>query len=154
MCGLLTEVASLVAGHGLSGARASVLAACGLSSCGSRASEHRLNSCGARTQLPGSGIKPVSPASASGFFTTELLGNFPFLSISGAPGLGCSQPYPVHAAQGQVALLPHHWLPLFRGYPRAGGGREGGECKEVRISGFISFLPLGLPAPGVQLVGS
>ena len=30
------------------GARASVVVACGLSSCGSRALEHRLSSCGAR----------------------------------------------------------------------------------------------------------
>ena len=50
----------------------------GLRSCGSQALEHRLNSCGARAQLlcgtwdlPGSGIKPVSPALTSRVFTTE-----------------------------------------------------------------------------------
>ena len=53
----------------------------GLSSCGSQALQHRLNSCGARAQLlcgtwdlPGSGIKLASPALTGGFFTTELSG--------------------------------------------------------------------------------
>jgi len=45
--GLLREVASLVAGHGLWVVQASVAAAHGLSGCSSRALEHRLNSCGA-----------------------------------------------------------------------------------------------------------
>ena len=59
------------------GAQASVVVACGLSSCGSQALEHRLSSCGARAQLlrgmwdlPGPGLKPVSPALAGGFLTT------------------------------------------------------------------------------------
>ena len=59
------------------GARASVVVACGLSSCGLRALEHRLSSCGARAQLlrsmwdlPGPGLEPVSPALAGGFLTT------------------------------------------------------------------------------------
>ena len=47
VCMLLTEVASLVEEHGLWGARASVVVAHGFSSRGSRALEHRLNSCGA-----------------------------------------------------------------------------------------------------------
>ena len=49
----------------------------GFSSCGSRALEHRLSSCGARAQLlrriwdlPGPGLKPASSASAGGFLTT------------------------------------------------------------------------------------
>ena len=49
----------------------------GLCSCGSRALEHRLNSCGTGTQLlcgmwdlPGPGIEPVSPALTGRFFTT------------------------------------------------------------------------------------
>ena len=49
----------------------------GPSSCGSQALERRLSSCGARAQmlrgmwdLPGPGLKPVSPALASGFLTT------------------------------------------------------------------------------------
>ena len=49
----------------------------GLSSCGSQALERRLSSCGARASLlrgtwdlPGPGIKPVSPALAGGFLTT------------------------------------------------------------------------------------
>ena len=47
------------------------------SSCGSRALERRLSSCGTRAQLlcgmwdlPGPGIEPVSPALAGGFLTT------------------------------------------------------------------------------------
>ena len=61
--------------------RASVVSACGLSSCGSWALEHRLNSFGARAQLlhsmwnlSGPGIEPVSPALAGRFFTTEPSG--------------------------------------------------------------------------------
>ena len=49
------------------------------SSFGFQALERRLNSCGARAQLlrgmrdlSGLRIKPMSPASAGGFFTTEL----------------------------------------------------------------------------------
>ena len=59
----------------------SVVVARGLSSCGSRALERRLSSCGARAQLlcsmwdlPGPGLKPVSPALAGRFLTTELPG--------------------------------------------------------------------------------
>ena len=69
------------------GARASVVVACGLSSCGSRALERRLSSCGTRAQLlhgtwdlPGPGIEPVSPALAGGLLTTAPPGkpSFPF----------------------------------------------------------------------------
>ena len=59
------------------GAWASVVVACGLSSCGSRALEHRLGSCGAGAwllrgmwDLPGLGLEPMSPALADGFSTT------------------------------------------------------------------------------------
>ena len=46
--GLLTAVASLVAERAWAlGMRASVVVACGLSSCGSWTLEHRLSSCGA-----------------------------------------------------------------------------------------------------------
>ena len=41
----------LVVEHRLQGAQASVVVACGLSSCASRAVEHRLSSCDAQTQL-------------------------------------------------------------------------------------------------------
>ena len=81
VCKLLITVASLVTEHGLYRVRASVVAACGLSSYRSRAPEHRLNSLGARAQLlhsmwdlPGPGIKPMSPALAGRFFTTEPSG--------------------------------------------------------------------------------
>ena len=59
------------------GAWASVVVACGLSSCGSRAPERRLSSCGARAQLlcsrwdlPRLGLEPVSTELAGGFLTT------------------------------------------------------------------------------------
>ena len=59
------------------GTRVSVVVACGLSSCGSWALEHRRSSCGARAQLlrgmwdpPGPGLEPVSPALAGRFLTT------------------------------------------------------------------------------------
>ena len=60
------------------GAGASVVVAHGLSSCGLRALEHRLSSCGAWASLlrsmwdlPGPGLEPVSPALAGRFLTTE-----------------------------------------------------------------------------------
>ena len=53
-----------------------------LSSCGSWALERRLSSCGARASLlrgmwdlPGPGLKPVSPALAGGFLTTAPPGS-------------------------------------------------------------------------------
>ena len=52
------------------GVRASVVVACGLSSCGSWALERRFSSCGGMWDLPGPGIEPVSPALAGGFLTT------------------------------------------------------------------------------------
>ena len=59
------------------GAWTSVAVACGLSSCSSRALEHRLSSHGARAELlcgmgnlPGTGIEPVSLALAGGLLAT------------------------------------------------------------------------------------
>ena len=59
--------------------RAGSRAVCGLSTCGSRALEHRPSSCGSQAyfflsmwNLPRSEIEPVTPALAGGFFTTEL----------------------------------------------------------------------------------
>ena len=81
MCGLfqlwfLIAVAFLTVEPGLSGTQTEAAAARGLSSCGSRASEHTLNICSTWAWLlcgmwdpPGSGIEPVSPALANGFFT-------------------------------------------------------------------------------------
>ena len=64
------------------GMHASVVVACGLGSCGSQASEHRLSSFGAWAQLShgiwdllGPGIKHMSPVLTSGFFTTKPQGN-------------------------------------------------------------------------------
>ena len=58
--------------------QASVAGTRGLSGCDSQALEHRLSSCGAWAELPLSmwdlprlGSKPVSPALAGNFFTTE-----------------------------------------------------------------------------------
>ena len=60
----------------------------GFSSCGSRALEHSLSSCGARAQLlhgmwdlPGPGLEPVSPALAGGFLTTGPPGKPHFPSL-------------------------------------------------------------------------
>ena len=78
VCGLLIAVTSLVAEHRLYSLWVSVVAVFGLSWCGSQTLEHRLNSCAAQAvllcamwDLPGPGIKPMSPALAGGFFTTE-----------------------------------------------------------------------------------
>ena len=66
------------------GAWASVVVAFRLSSCGSRALEHRLSSCGAWASLlcsmwdlPGLGIEPMTPALAGGFLTTAPPGKSP-----------------------------------------------------------------------------
>ena len=91
VCGLLIAVASRCRARAL-GAWASLVVVRGLSSCGSQALECRLRSCGARAlllrgmwDLPGPGLKPVSPALAGGFLTTAPRGKPPpsvFLSIS------------------------------------------------------------------------
>ena len=79
--GLLVAVASLVAEHGFWGTPASGVVDCGLRSCGFQALEHRFSICGTRAELlcgmwhlSGSGIKPMSPALAGGFYTTEPSG--------------------------------------------------------------------------------
>ena len=68
------------------GAWASAFVARGLRSCISRALEHRLNSCGAWTQVlrsmldpPTLGMKPMGPALEGGFFITEPPGKLHFL---------------------------------------------------------------------------
>ena len=79
---------SLVLVHGLLpcgfsclGVWAPVVPARGLSSCSSWAPEHRLSGCGTWALphhgmwgLPRSGMEPMSPALAGGFFTTEPQG--------------------------------------------------------------------------------
>ena len=64
--------------HGLSLVVGRVAAACGLSSCGPRllstgsvAVVHTLSCLVACKDLPRSGIEPMSPVLAGGFFTTE-----------------------------------------------------------------------------------
>ena len=75
---LLFAMAFLVVEHGLYGSWASVFTACGPSSYGSWALEHKFSSCEARTylflgmwDLPGPRIEPMSPELAARFFTTE-----------------------------------------------------------------------------------
>ena len=84
VCRLFIAVASLVAEQRPQGTWASVTVARGLSSCGSWALEHRLNSCGTqawllrgRWDLPGWQMEPVSSALSGGFFTTEPPGKPP-----------------------------------------------------------------------------
>ena len=74
---LLIVVASLVEEHRLQACGLQQLWHAGFSSCGSRALEHRLSSCGSRAQLlcsmwdlPGPGLEPVSPELAGRFLTT------------------------------------------------------------------------------------
>ena len=64
VCGFLIAVASLCCGARALGAWASVVVACGLSSCGSRAK--LLHS---MWDPPRPGLEPVSPALAGGFFS-------------------------------------------------------------------------------------
>ena len=78
---LLIEVASLVLSTGFRVHGAPVVAGGELSSCITRALEHRLNSWGTQAwllhstrDLPGSRIEPMSPALAGGFFINEPSG--------------------------------------------------------------------------------
>ena len=71
----------------------------GFSSCGSRALEHRLSSCGAQAQLlssmwdlPGPGLEPESPALAGGFLTTAQPGKSPCGLLSCGMHVGSSSP--------------------------------------------------------------
>ena len=84
---LLQSTGSRHTGFSSCSTRASVVVAHGLSSCGAQAPESRLSSCGARAQLlcgmwdlPGPGLKPVSPALAGRFSTTAPPGR-PYTSI-------------------------------------------------------------------------
>ena len=75
--GLLTVVTSLVVEHGLQVCGLQQLWHVGFSSCGSRALERRLSSCGTQAlllcgvwDLPRPGLQPMCPALAGGFLTT------------------------------------------------------------------------------------
>ena len=68
--GLLIAVPSLVVEHRALGARASVVVAHGLSSCGARALERRLSSCGALRHVGSSWTRDWTGGSAGGFLTT------------------------------------------------------------------------------------
>ena len=72
----------------------------GLSSCGTRALERRLSSCGAWAELfrgmwdlPGPGLEPMSPALAGGFLTTAPPGKSPETFFSKQNKNGNDQPF-------------------------------------------------------------
>ena len=76
-----SDFSLLRAEHKLQSVQASVVEARGISSCDARIPEHRLNSCDTWAQLlcgildlPGPGIKHMSPALAGRFFTMKALG--------------------------------------------------------------------------------
>ena len=130
VCGLLTAMASPVVEFGLQGIQASVVVACGLRSCVSPALEHRLNSCGAGAQLlsgmwdlPQPGVKPVSPALAGRFFTTEPPGKpqkSPFLiatplDIFKQRAIFCAELCFLHYAKmAKDFCVAHHYLQAGR----------------------------------------
>ena len=77
----LQHMGSVVVARGTQSTQASAVALLGLSSCGARALECRLSSCGPWAQLlhsmwdlPRPGIEPMFPALASGFSTTTIPG--------------------------------------------------------------------------------
>ena len=84
----------------------------GLSSCGSWALEHRLNSRGTLASLlcdmwdpPGSGIEPVTSTMAGGFFTTEPPGKPPTLwALTRWKGKNCEK-----AQSGEEPVKGHEW---------------------------------------------
>ena len=80
--------ASVVAALGLSSCGTGTLESTGFSSCGSQALERKLSSRGAGAyllrsmwDLPGPGLEPVSPALAGGFLTTALPGKSRFFTL-------------------------------------------------------------------------
>ena len=105
----------------------------GFSKCGSQALEHGLSSCGAQTQLlrgmrglPGSGIKPVSPALAGGFLINEPSGKaFPgFLALLWGQWL-CSVVKYDSADVYRFQAPSSSWDPGWRQWQ--GGDAEGSE---------------------------
>ena len=74
---LLIAVALLVVEHGLWGTQASVAAARGLSSCGTQAQLLR-----GMWNLPGTGIKPMSPALAGKFQPPDHQGSPDLILLS------------------------------------------------------------------------
>ena len=132
----LIAVASLIADHGPWGMRASVVVACGISSCGLCITDWivvahgltcsaacaiflgRVRSSWIVCYLPGSGIKPMSLALAGWFFTIEPPGK-PFPTVLGLtlsfPGGPVAKNLPATAGDtGNGDLLP--------GWGRSPGG--------------------------------
>ena len=116
--------ASHCSGFSCCGARAlgtwaSVVVARRLGSCGSWALECRLSSCDTRAQLlrgmwdlPGPGIKPMSPALAGGFLTTAPPGKSlsPFLYYFKFPASVTSLPFLISLASTLVECMGVFWL--------------------------------------------
>ena len=116
--------ASHCSGFSCCGARAlgtwaSVVVARRLGSCGSWALERRLSSCDTRAQLlrgmwdlPGPGIKPMSPALAGGFLTTAPPGKSlsPFLYYFKFPASVTSLPFLISLASTLVECMGVFWL--------------------------------------------
>ena len=91
----LLIVAASVVELWLWGVRASVVAAGGLSSCGSRTPEYRLSSCGTRAwwpcgmwDLPGPGIEPLSSALQGRFVITSPTWGSPYSLLLNPTSLG------------------------------------------------------------------
>ena len=88
--GLLIVVASHCRARTAPGARASVVLACRLSSCGAQA----CLLC-SMWDLPRPGIEPISPALAGGFLTTAPPGkSLPWLADDGLPQVSSHGPLP------------------------------------------------------------
>ena len=97
----------------------------GFSSCGSWALEHRLSSCGTQAQvlhgmwdLPGPGLKPVSPALAGGFLThcaTREVPKFYLFIFCTSGSYQLSILYILmYICQSQSPNSSHHHTPLFK----------------------------------------
>ena len=111
----------------------------GFSSCGSRALEHRLSSCGARASLlrgtwdlPGPGLEPVSPALAGGFLTTAPPGK-PCPAFRACSPLRRGERYTgIHSKQSAEDRRGGRGLPGGCG---RGRGRWRGACRGKGLAG-------------------
>ena len=121
------------------GARASVVVARGLSSCGSRALECRLSSCGTRAYVAlrhvgssGPGLESVSPALAGGFLTTAPPGKPWTFHINGdslwffitTMFVCCRVPLEPIKVRFQMGATSYHLKKIFPGQPEASPSQE------------------------------
>ena len=155
VCGLLIVVASLVVEPRLQGMQASVVVACELSSCGLRALEHRLGSCGTQAQLlrgmwdlPAPGIEPVSPALARGLLTTAPPGKslnsfFFFLSLIFKFIYGCVGSSFLREGflqLRQVGSTPHRGARAshYRGLSCCGAQAPDAQAQQLWLTGLVA----------------